>query len=96
MGECNNVSTPPTKGGMDSDNTSIVLSVVPYNNMISSLQYAVITTRPGINMALPHLIRVLAQASTNHWEAGKRVLRYLKGTINVGLVLGVHDSCKLT
>ena len=96
MGECNNVSTPLAKGSMDSDSTSIVLSDVPYNSLIGSLQYAAITTRPDISMAVSHSSRFLAEPSTKHWEAGKRVLRYLKGTIDVGLVLGGQDSCKLT
>ncbi len=96
MGECSCVSTPLAKGIMDSDNTSIGLSDVPYNSLIGSLQYAAITTRPDITMVVSHLSRFHVEPSTKHWGAGKRVLRYLKGTIDVGLILGGQDSCKLT
>jgi hypothetical protein len=96
MGECNSVATPLAKGGTDSDGTSVIQSDVPYNSLIGSLQYAAITTRPDISMAVSHLSRFLTQPSTKHWEAGKRVLRYLKGTIDLGLVLGGQDSCIMT
>jgi hypothetical protein len=52
MGECNSVATPLTKGGTDSDGTSVIQSDVPYNSLIGSLQYAAITTRPDISMAI--------------------------------------------
>jgi hypothetical protein len=95
MGECNSVGTPLAKGSTDSDGISIIQTDVPYNSLIGSLQYAAITTRPDISMAVSHLSRFLAQPSTKHWEAAKRVLRYLKGTIDVGLVLGGQGSCTL-
>ena len=96
MGEYNSVGTPRVKGGMESDDTSIIQSDVPYNNLIGSLQYAAITTRPDINMTVSHLSRFLSESNSIHWEAGKRVLRYFKGTIDLGLVLGGQDSCTLT
>jgi hypothetical protein len=47
-------------------------------------------------MAMSHLSRFLAQPSSKHREAVKRVLRYLKSTIDIGLVLSGQDSCTLT
>ena len=81
---------------MDFDHTSIIQSDVPYNSLIGSLQYAAITTRPDISMAVSNLSRFLSEPNSKHWEAGKRVLRYLKGTIDLGLLLGGQDSCTLT
>ena len=95
MGECNSVSTPMVKGAIEFDGTSVIQINVPYNNLIGSLQYAAATTRPYIIMAMSHLSRFLAQLIFKHWEAGKKVLCYLKGTIDVGLVLGGQDSCTL-
>jgi len=94
MGECNSVGTLLAKGSTDSDGISVIQTDVPYNSLIGSLQYAAITTRPDISMAVSHLSRFLAPPSTKHWEAAKRVLCYLKGTIDVGLVLGgtsIHE-----
>jgi hypothetical protein len=80
---------------MDSDNTSIIQLDVPYNSLIGNLQYATITTRPNISMTVSHLSRFLSKPNYRHWEAVKRVLRYLKGAIDLGLVLGGQDSCTL-
>jgi len=60
MGECNSVSTPLAKKSMDSDNTSIARSDLPYNSLIGCLQYAVITTNPKISIAVSHLSRFFA------------------------------------
>ncbi len=84
------------KGDIDSYGATVTQIDVPYNSLIGSLQYAAITTRPDISMAMSHLSRFLAQPRSKHWEAGERVLRYLKGTIDLGLVLGGQDSCTLT
>jgi hypothetical protein len=96
MKDCNSVSAPMVKGDIDSNGASVIQIDVPYNNLIDNLQYAAVTTRPDINMAMSHLSRFVAQPSSKYWEAGKRVLHYLKGTIEVGLVLGGQDSCTLT
>jgi hypothetical protein len=84
------------KGNIDFDGAFVIQIDVPCNNLIGSLQYASITTRHDTSMAMSHLNRFLAQPSFKHWETGKRVLRYLNGTIDVGLVLGGQDSCTLT
>jgi hypothetical protein len=48
MGESNSVNTPMVKGDIDSDGATVIQIDVPYNNLIGSLQYAAITTRPDI------------------------------------------------
>ena len=57
-----------------------------YQNMIGSLLYAAITTRPDISFA----VQTLSQFNTNpgpvHLTAVKRVFRYLRGTINLGII----------
>lgn len=59
---------------------------IPYQSLIGSLMYLAVSTRPNISCA----ISVLNQFNTNpgktHWSAAKRVLRYLKDTINYDLV----------
>lgn len=57
----------------------------PYKELIGALMYASVATRPDI----AHAVSVLAQFSNNHtenhWNAAKRVLKYLIGSINFGL-----------
>ena len=48
--------------------------------------YAAIQTRPDIAFAVQHLSQYTWHPAQAHWAAVKRVLRYLKGTRNEGIV----------
>ncbi|OJT06658.1 Retrovirus-related Pol polyprotein from transposon TNT 1-94 [Trametes pubescens] len=60
----------------------------PYAQLIGSLMYAAVTTRPDILFATSTLEHFMADPVTIHWEAAKHVLRYLKGTCNYVLTFG--------
>ena len=60
----------------------------PYHKLIGSLNYIAVATRPDISFAVGHLASVLDCYRLEHWSAGLRVLRYLKGTRSLCLVLG--------
>lgn len=51
---------------------------------MGSLNYLT-TTRPDIAYAVSILSQFMAKPHESHWIAAKRVLRYLKGTINFGI-----------
>ncbi|GKC70380.1 hypothetical protein Tco_1116263 [Tanacetum coccineum] len=63
-------------------------SKVPYANAIGSLMYLMVCTRPDIAYAVSVVSTYLANPGKNHWEAVKWILKYLRGTTNVGLVYG--------
>lgn len=58
---------------------------LPYQRLIGSLMYLSVGTRPDIT----HAVSVLSQFNSNfgtiHWNAAKRVLRYLKSTMHLKL-----------
>jgi hypothetical protein len=56
------------------------------------LLYAAITTRLDIAYAVNALSRHLLNPTDAHWQAGKRVLRYLQGTRNLGLSFKKSNS----
>jgi hypothetical protein len=60
----------------------------PYRQLVGSLNYIACGTRPDISFALQQLSKHLDSYGPAHWEAAKRVVRYLKGTRNLQLVLG--------
>ncbi|KAJ3474890.1 hypothetical protein NLI96_g12195 [Meripilus lineatus] len=60
----------------------------PYSQLIGSLMYAAICTRPDIAYSTSTLAQFMSDPSPTHWEATKRVLRYLKGTKNLVLMFG--------
>lgn len=61
---------------------------IPYREAVGSLMYAALGTRPDIAYAVHHLARFGDNPGKAHWEAVKRVIRYLKGTKDLFLVLG--------
>lgn len=57
----------------------------PYKELVGSLMYPAVITRPDI----AHAVSLLSQFNNCygqiHWEAAKKVLRYIKGTIDYSL-----------
>nr|GFB52921.1 retrovirus-related Pol polyprotein from transposon TNT 1-94 [Tanacetum cinerariifolium] len=64
------------------------MSKVPYANLVRSLMYLMVCTRPDIAYAVCVVSRYLENPSKNHWEAVKWILKYLQGTANVGSAYG--------
>ena len=52
---------------------------------IGCLTYATTATRPDISSAVGILSKFMSRPGRNHWQGIKRVLRYIKGTLNHGL-----------
>ncbi|GJU94343.1 hypothetical protein Tco_1319099 [Tanacetum coccineum] len=68
------------------------MSKVSYANVIGSLMYLMVCTRPDIAYAVSVVSRYLANLGKNHWEAVKWILKYLWGTSNVGLMYGTYHG----
>nr|KAJ0204246.1 hypothetical protein LSAT_V11C500273960 [Lactuca sativa] len=66
-----------------------------YRKLVGSLQYLAFT-RPDISFAINKLSQFMHNPCQNHWQALKRLLRYLKGTIHHGLVLNRNSSLTLS
>lgn len=59
---------------------------VPYMSAVGSLLYAAIGTRPDIAHAVNVISKFMENPGQAHWLAVKRILRYIKGTVNKALV----------
>ncbi|KAK7861884.1 hypothetical protein R5R35_001481 [Gryllus longicercus] len=57
----------------------------PYREAVGSLMFAAIVTRPDIMFATNQISRYTSNNDQTHWNAVKRILKYLKGTINFGI-----------
>lgn len=86
MDECNPVSTPlPIKLNyalLDSDENC----GAPCRHLIGSLMYVMLCTRPDLCTALNMLSKYQNKSNKELWQNLKRVLRYIKGTIEVKLI----------
>ena len=62
------------------------LQGVPYKVEVGSLMYAMVATRTDIAVSV--VSQFMSKPSPMHWAVVKRILRYLKGTLDVKLCLG--------
>nr|GEV87898.1 retrovirus-related Pol polyprotein from transposon TNT 1-94 [Tanacetum cinerariifolium] len=64
------------------------MSKVPYANVVGSLMYLMVCTRPNITYVVSIVSRYLANPCKTQWEVVKWILKFLKRTAYVGLVYG--------
>ena len=57
-----------------------LMAKYPYRELVGCVMYAMIATRPDISFAVANLSKYLCNPGMQHWQAGLKVLRYLKGT----------------
>ena len=96
MEQCKPVSTPLEPGERfqelpDDENPT---NINKYQKLIECLTYVPTATRPDLASAVCILSKYLSRPSNEHWKGAKRVLRYIKGSINYGLVFdGRNTRC---
>jgi len=61
------------------------MSNVSYAGAVGSLMYAMLCTRPDICFAVGLVSRYQSNLGTAHWQAVKRIMRYLRGTTDLVL-----------
>ena len=94
--ESHAVSTPAEPGAhlrpISKDNDDTVESTFPYAQIIGSLQFAALTTRPDIAYAVNNAAQFKNHPTTANCNAVRRILKYLRGTSTFRIPLGGHHS----
>lgn len=67
----------------------------PYRELVGCLMYLMVTSRPDICAAVSYFAGFQCGATEEHWVHLKRVLRYLKGTIDCKLVYRRSESVEM-
>ncbi|CAI7883275.1 unnamed protein product [Closterium sp. NIES-54] len=90
LSTCHSFSAPPLDKSVE--------PIGPYPELVGCLMYLITCTRPDLAYPLSLLARYVAPGRHRkvHWDASKRVLRYLCSTSGMGLVLGGQGSVVLT
>ena len=63
-----------------------------YQSAIGSLIYLMLGSRPDLAFSINRLAQYSSQTTIRHWNGVKRILRYVKGTINAKLTLGQREG----
>ncbi|KAL2250025.1 UNVERIFIED_CONTAM: Retrovirus-related Pol polyprotein from transposon TNT 1-94 [Sesamum indicum] len=77
-------------------NDEILGPEVPYLSAIGALMYLANNTRSDIAFSVNVLARYSSTPTKRHWNGVKHVLRYLRGTSDMGLYFERHDDAKTT
>nr|GEX23789.1 retrovirus-related Pol polyprotein from transposon TNT 1-94 [Tanacetum cinerariifolium] len=98
MQDCKLISTMfPTnvklssKMSPNSEKKRMEMSRVSYASAVGSLMFAMICTRPDIVHVVGVVSWYIAKPGREHWEAMKRILRYIKVILDVALCFGDLD-----
>jgi hypothetical protein len=70
----------------------VQMAHIPYHEAVGFLMYAMLGTRPDIAYAVQTVSRFTKSPGPAHWEAVKKVFKYLKGTRELWLVYGRQGS----
>jgi hypothetical protein len=95
MTDCNPVSIPMVHR-LSSNDGGEKLSVKDhelYRNMVGSLLYLACWTRPDISFAVSELSRFVSSPGHHHMAAFKHLIRYLKGSRELGLTYSKPSIC---
>ena len=78
-------------GKLSSDYTSALVDEKKYRKLVESLIF-LCNTRPDLCYVVGVLSRFSNLPRQNHWQAGMRLLKYLKGTLHYGIAYGKGNT----
>jgi hypothetical protein len=86
MAESNPVSSPIVPGvKLNKDDQGVQVDESYYKQIVGSLMYLT-TTRPDMMFSVSLISRFMSRPTELHLQAAKRILRYLQGTTNFGIL----------
>lgn len=94
MIDCKAVSTPIESGIDLQKGESNQDCNAPYRELMGCLTYATITTRPDLCAATNYFSRFQSCYGDEHFKHAKRMLRYIRGTMNLKLVYGRRNDAE--
>ncbi|KAG6478457.1 hypothetical protein ZIOFF_061900 [Zingiber officinale] len=95
MDDCNPVNTPVDCGTKLSKNDEgKTIDPIRFKSLVGSLRYLT-CTRPDILYEVGLVSRFMEEPKETHWKAAKRILRYVRGTMNHGLFYSHSNNSQL-
>ena len=95
MAECKSCMTPMEERlKLTKASTAAKVDATLYQSIIGSLRYLV-HMRPNIAFVVGYVSRFLEDPREDHWAVVKWLLRYVKGTVDHGMIFPKTDVSRL-
>ena len=96
MSDCNASKTPmECRLKLNGDGEGLEVESTLFRRIIGCLRYLTLT-QPDLIYSVSYLSWFMSKPYSNHMTAAKRILRYVKGTIDYGLVYKSDKECELS
>jgi hypothetical protein len=96
MAKCHATTTPvDTRAKLSATAGALVSDLSDYHSIVDALQYLTLT-RPDLSYAVQQVCLYRHAPREPHLALVKRILRYIKGTLDFGLHIGVFGPCSIT
>jgi hypothetical protein len=95
MNEALESNTPGTYADKEIDKSAKFQHIETYQSLVGSLIYLSTKTRPDIAFAVHEVSSKMSQPTKNDWLKAKQILRYLKSTIEDGLIYQANSINEL-
>jgi hypothetical protein len=94
LDQCASVSTPEAVGARNDANPALdrPADKQRFMEITGTLMYAAISSRPDIAHGVNYLAANMIAPTVRHMQAAERVLRYLAGSKDVGLIFGSRNG----
>lgn len=74
------------------DSDEIAIENVPFREAVGSLMFLAIVSRPDLAYALNNVSKFLNKHNESHWQAVKRIIKYLSGTLDYGILYEKNEN----
>ncbi|KAM1053550.1 hypothetical protein ACFX2I_000976 [Malus domestica] len=95
MDQCNPVQNPVVPGLKLTRNGGVEVDSTVYRQMVGNLMYLT-ATRPDLMFVVSLIIRYMERPTEEHLQVAKKVLRYVKGTVDLGIFYKKGGTEELT
>ena len=80
--------------GLSKDDEGSTVDPTLFKRLVGSLMYLT-ATKPDIMYGVSLISRFMESPKDSHWQAGKRILRYVSGTKDLGIMYSTLENFKL-
>ncbi|KAG6531945.1 hypothetical protein ZIOFF_005781 [Zingiber officinale] len=95
MGDCNPINTPvDCRTKLSKSDEGKTVDPTHFKSLVGSLRYLT-CTRPNILYRVGLVSRFIEEPKETHWKAAKRILRYVRGTLNHRLFYSHSNNSQL-